>query len=327
MKISPEINQKAEKPLILPGELAGDYSESWIKTFDIVFLIGWLCGFAILYIVTLLFEPYIFTDYDFSLFCLFKLFIMLLVSLAGGLVCRHYCETDNNGYIITNKNSWFKVNYTRKIQHFAAYLVPLINGTRQEGTNIHPIGIIPHFWESLMVLLLFLLLIKPIREKSKFFMLQFNSLDRPEDRPNTLKWIVLGNLVPGLLLGSIFIQLFQQLNEPELVLIIILIIGIGDGLAEPVGIYWGKRKYLAPSWFLDRRYIRSYAGSACVYLSGIIFILLFYSEFNTLAQFIAAIILIPPLMTFVEATAPHSMDTPMMMIAGFSALYAICVFI
>merc|ERR1719334_3061394 len=33
----------------------------------------------------------------------------------------------------------------------------------------------------------FLVLIKPIRERFDFFMLQFNSLDRPEDRPNTLQ--------------------------------------------------------------------------------------------------------------------------------------------
>ncbi|MEI6284884.1 MAG: hypothetical protein WCP79_00115 [Bacillota bacterium] len=36
--------------------------------------------------------------------------------------------------------------------------------------------------------------------------------------------------------------------------------------------------------------------------------------------------LVPPIMTLVEATAPHSMDTPMMMIIGFLLLYAICLF-
>ena len=191
---------------------------------------------------------------------------------------------------------------------------------------MHPKGILPHTWESLFVLLIFLLLIKPIREKSKFFMLQFNSMDRPEDRPNTLKWIVLGNILPGLILGVIFKQLFEQIGEPNLVLIIVFIIGIGDGLAEPVGIYLGKKKYVVPSWSMGKRYVRSYAGSTCVFLSGIVFTLMFFKEFNHLAQFIVAIFLVPPVMTIVEAVAPHSMDTPLMMTVGFSLLYAICLF-
>lgn len=35
---------------------------------------------------------------------------MMFVSWLGGLICRHYCETDDKGYIITNKNSAFKVS-------------------------------------------------------------------------------------------------------------------------------------------------------------------------------------------------------------------------
>ena len=312
--------------LILPGENGGDYSEKWHKTFDIVFLVGWILSFIVLSLVTYYIYPSLLTEYPFFLFCFLKLFIMLIMSLIGGALCRYYCKVDDKGYIISSKNSWFKVNYTRKLQHFAAYLIPLVSATSQVGTSLHPEGIIPHLWESLFVLLIFLLLIKPIRENSGFFMLQFNSLDRPEDRPYTLKWIVLGNILPGLILGTIFKQLFEHLDEPNLVLIIIFIIGIGDGLAEPVGIYLGKKKYVVPSWSLGKRYTRSYAGSACVFLSAVIFTLIFYPEFNHLPQFIVAIILIPPIMTLVEAIAPHSMDTPMMMIVGFSLLYAICLF-
>ena len=40
----------------------------------------------------------------------------------------------------------------------------------------------------------FLLLIKPLRERCLFLMIQFNSLDRPEDRPNSLNWLVAGNV-------------------------------------------------------------------------------------------------------------------------------------
>lgn len=313
------------KEIIQPGENAGDYSKDWKKTFDFEFLIGWILAFCILLGVTIYLRPSLLSNYHFFSFLFIKIIVMMLMSLVGGILCRHFCKVDEKGYIITNKDSWFKVNYTRKLQHFAAYLIPLISISAIPKTRLHPAGIIPHIWESLFVLLAFLLLIKPIREASRIFMLQFNSLDRPEDRPNTLKWIVLGNILPGLILASTFKQLFEQINEPNLVFIIIFIIGIGDGLAEPVGIYWGKKKYLAPSWGLKKRYIRSYAGSACVYISSLIFVAMFFSDFNHIHQFFTALIVIPIIMTFTEAAAPHSMDTPLMMIIGFSLLYMIAI--
>ena len=41
-------------------------------------------------------------------------------------------------------------------------------------------------------------------------------------------------------------------------------------------------------------------------------------------QFIAALAILPPLMTFAEAYAPHSMDTPLMMLSGYTVLAGIC---
>jgi len=89
----------------------------------------------------------------------------------------------------------------------------------------------------------FLVLIKPIRERSTFFMLQFNSLDRPEDRPNTLSWIVGGNILPGCVMIIFFKWLLAMSGQQDMVFIFVFITGIGDGLAEPVGIYLGKHKY------------------------------------------------------------------------------------
>jgi hypothetical protein len=172
---------------------------------------------------------------------------------------------------------------------------------------------------------MFLILIKPLREKSKFLMLQFNSLDRVEDRPNTLKWIVLGNMLPGLLIITVFKQIFETyLGLPLLATIVVLTVGIGDGLAEPVGIYLGKKKYIVPSWNLKQRYVRSYAGSFCVYFFALLFIILYKDQFANLQEFWSAIILFPPVMVFSEAFAPHSMDTPIMMLVGFSLLFGIC---
>ena len=305
--------------ILMPGDSAGNYDEKWTKTFDLKFLILWLILFALLLSWTLIFDPNLFNAKGFFIKSSAKLFIMMILALLGGMLCRHYCNIDNNGYITTSKNKWFKVNYTRKIQHFAAYLVPLLSPPTE------PLGILPHLWESLFVLFMFLVLIKPVREFSTFFMLQFNSLDRVEDRPNTLKWIVLGNMLPGLLIITIFKQIFETyLSLPLLASVVVFTVAIGDGLAEPVGTYLGKKKYVVPAWNLKNRYVRSYAGSACVFICALLFLILYRGQFANSQEFLSAIILFPPIMTLSEAFAPHSMDTPIMMLIGFSLLFGIC---
>ena len=297
----------------------GSYDAPWTKTFDLVFLIGWLVALAALSAVTICWHNQANVDRDFFIFGAAKILIVGTVSLLGGLLCRKFCDTDEKGYIVYTRPGKFKVNYTRKLQHFAAYLAPLINPFGRHD------GLLPHLWETLFVMLTFLLLIKPLRENCRFFMLQFNSMDRPEDRPHTLKWIILGNLLPGLLLSVCFQNLFEKvLDEPYLVMIVVLAVSIGDGLAEPVGKYLGKHKYTVPAWNFKRRYTRSYEGSACVFLTTLIAIIFFRGEFDTVRQLVAALIILPPLMTFAEAFAPHSMDTPLMMLSGYTVLAGIC---
>jgi hypothetical protein len=46
-----------------------------------------------------------------------------------------------------------------------------------------------------------------------------------------------------------------------------------------------------------------------------------------MGELIAALLIVPATMTIMEATAPHSMDTPALMLLGFSALYAVVVFV
>lgn len=172
----------------------------------------------------------------------------------------------------------------------------------------------------------FLVLIKPIRENLLFFMLQFNSLDRPEDRPDTLKWIIGGNIMPGQILIVIMRYFFAFTGQSDLALVPLYITGIGDGLAEPVGIYFGKHKYKTKAWFSsagDRAYTRSYEGSACVYISGLIFTAIQWYSFANPVQFWACMIVVPPLMTYAEAKSPHTLDTPFLMALGGILIEAI----
>ncbi|ETV99265.1 hypothetical protein H310_08006 [Aphanomyces invadans] len=317
-KLSLTSIKKEKSSLCEEGEVAGDYEDSWVNTFDMVFLIFMLLYLAVMVVLTYYFSPEYFTDPTFWLMQLPKLGCMMLVSLIGGIICRCFCTVDDKGYIITNKNSAFKVNYTRKLQHFAAYMVPLVIKSNYHG----PLAL---GWGDFFTMLGFFVLIKPFRENMSFFMLQFNSLDRPEDRPHTLKWIIAGNIAPGLFILLFFKWLFGE--QGALTFIIIYITGIGDGLAEPVGIAWGKHKYKTAGCFSTRKYTRSWEGSACVFLSGMIFPAIQYADFGSFTQVLVAMLVLPPTMAYAEATAPHTMDTPVLMIGCGIILYLITNFL
>jgi dolichol kinase len=249
--------------------------------------------------------------------------VMILVSVCMGLICRAFCAVDESGYIQTNVSSWFKVNYTRKVQHFCAYFIPLVI-TVPASCNCN--GSLETAWGQWITIMCFMIMIKPIREApviGTFFMLQFNSMDRPEDRPETLKWIVAGNIIPGTLLILIWRHLFMAISPhySDLVLIFVFVTGLGDGLAEPVGIWLGSHQYKVRSCTSDRKYTRSWEGSACVFMSGMIFTAYEYEHFANSTQFWVCFWLMGPIMAIAEATSPHTMDTPMLMGCGGLIIY------
>jgi len=247
-----------------------------------------------------------------------KIGVMMSVALIGGITCRHFCEVNNAGYILTSKADKFKVNYTRKFQHFAAYMVPLIVKYKSPVS-----GPIDDAWGDWITLLAFTLLVKPVRENCKFFMLQFNSLDRPEDRPNTLKWIIAGNILPGLILIIFWRWVFSFTNQVDLAFIFIFITGIGDGLAEPVGIAFGKHKYWTMALGSNRKYQRSLEGSSCVFMGSLVFTTMFWYAFKNAYQYWITMIVLPPLMTYAEAVSPHTMDTPFLMGLGGLTMFLV----
>ena len=308
--------------LIYAGQVAGRYDTRWTRTFDFVFFIGMLLFGVALAGLTSLFQSELWTNADFWTYLGLKMVLILTISTVGGSLCRYFCIVDDAGYVITERNSAFKVNYTRKFQLLAAYLVPLVVKPSEE-TCRECNGPLALAWGDFVTLCCFLLLIKPIRERSTLFMLQFNSLDRPEDRPHTLKWIVAGNVFPGLFVLLFFRWLFERTTQSNLVFILAFVTSIGDGLAEPIGIAFGKHKYSTNTCFSKRKYTRSIEGSACVFLSGMVFPALQYADFETPMQLWLTMIILPFVVAYAEATAPHTMDAPVLMAATGLVLYAI----
>jgi dolichol kinase len=132
------------------------------------------------------------------------------------------------------------------------------------------------------VLLAFLVVIYPIRVRSRAVAIMFLCLDRPEDRPHTLKWIVC-----QVVIGYVIIQGFSVLcaalqfdRAQALNYIFVLTTGVGDGLAEPVGIRFGKHKYRTRALCSSRKYTRSLEGSACVFFCCLICCGAFYNSFE-----------------------------------------------
>ena len=225
------------------------------------------------------------------------------------------------GLLVLNKG--VKTNYTRKINHFSILFLPFFldmiipyrspNGSGNDFF-LTTIGL-------LFGLLYFLMFIKPIRERVNTINTAFLSIDRPEDRPYTLVWITTQTAACFLVSIPLFGYL-MMINRMELIFIIIIINGIGDGLAEPIGVRFGKHKYRTYALFTKKKYERSIEGSSCVFITSLLTIILFSFSFSP-NQFIVALITIPILMTLAEAFSPHTWDNAFLFIVGGILLFLI----
>ncbi len=232
-----------------------------------------------------------------------------LIFLGLGLIA-YLC-----GLFVVHKN--VRPNYTRKVNFFALFLVPaLVN-------YLMPYEASP-LTRTLRtgIFILFLgIFARPIRERITIVATMFRSYDRPEDRPFTLLWLTT-QLVAGYLVILPMSIYFAERGLSVLMFVPILIHGLGDGFAEPVGVRFGRHKYTTWALFTRRKYTRSLEGSACLLVAGILTIAAFYTSFTQI-QFVLAVVTIPVVMTLAEAVSPHTWDTPLIFLAGGSTLLAI----
>jgi len=203
-----------------------------------------------------------------------------------------------------------RVNYTRKILHFILFFFPIfiisLNPFEQSLTTVLISG--------LNVLLCMGLFSEPLRKRSVFLATGFAALDRPEDRPFTLVWLSTQVLATYAVL-VVMLAWLSLYDAIGLIYITVLIAGIGDGLAEPVGIRFGKRKYTTYALFTDKKYVRTVEGSLCVFVSGVVAIALFHAQLNT-PQLVLSLLIIPVAMTVAEALSPHTWDSPFLCLVG-----------
>ena len=219
------------------------------------------------------------------------------------------------GLLVIHRN--VKVNYTRKVNHFAFFFLPTLLSLIIE----YPYSPATFFIDLICAFVFLTLFIAPLRNKFRKLFIMFSSFDRPEDRPWTLTWLYTQFIASYLVLIPLLIY-FESREMLPLIMIIMIANGVGDGLAEPVGIRFGARKYTTYALFTRQKYVRSYAGSACVWLTTFIAVLAFHPYFNS-TQLIAALILLPILITLAEAFSPHTWDSPLIYATGGASLIGI----
>eukprot|EP00485_Elphidium_margaritaceum_P002584 CAMPEP_0202694946 /NCGR_PEP_ID=MMETSP1385-20130828/8670_1 /ASSEMBLY_ACC=CAM_ASM_000861 /TAXON_ID=933848 /ORGANISM="Elphidium margaritaceum" /LENGTH=387 /DNA_ID=CAMNT_0049350887 /DNA_START=75 /DNA_END=1238 /DNA_ORIENTATION=- len=256
-------------------------------------------------------------------------------------------------------------NYTRKIGHLGLFVLPVVfaggfdawqpSEDDEQPTSAFELNfnlsdayqniIIDMLWAAYQSQIFVFLMSRPLRRFSNYVCgdtrskrklrwcncceNMMDAFERPEDRPNHLLWL---NTQLVLYYVGLFCLSFwwNDIDSGVQVLIPTFISGIGDGLAEPVGVKFGKNccgrdcRYKTHGCCSKYDYVRSVPGSLMVLLSGYLGVLVAQSQYSTW-QFVIAMIFIPPLGTVVEAKAPHTLDNPFIAIivgvAATSILY------
>jgi hypothetical protein len=216
------------------------------------------------------------------------------------------------------------VAYTRKASHiFATFVIPVLwTPAVIEGVELYHEWYLSVTWKSFAVFVLpYALMIRPIRSRVRLLYLGHRSFDRPEDRPYTLIWFITQMLAIGLLLVPMS-QYFAANGVWSLYLVAAISNGLGDGLAEPIGKVFGKKKYKVRALFTSREYTRSYAGSACVAFFTTVSILI-NIPILSIGELITLLAILPALLTLIEAKSPHTWDNFFMYIACWVVIYVV----
>ncbi|MDQ5849420.1 MAG: hypothetical protein M3544_10715, partial [Pseudomonadota bacterium] len=139
--------------------------------------------------------------------------------------------------------------------------------------------------------------------------------------PYTLLWLTTQIFATYVVLLVMLVWL-QRYDKVPLIYITVLVAAIGDGLAEPIGVRFGRHTYRTRALFTDRAYTRSLEGSACVFFSAVLAIGLMRQQLEPI-EFVLALLIVPLAMTLAEAWSPHTWDGPFLYLAGGASTVAV----
>lgn len=207
-----------------------------------------------------------------------------------------------------------RVHDTRKIMHFCLFLAPVAIGAVLQHEKTPLVLAL----SGLSFLVSLLVLVEPIRSRIPPLATAFAAIDRPEDRPYSLAWMIT-QLLGDYAAISLSAWWLAGYGQSELVFLVAAAICFGDGLAEPIGVRFGRHKYPVPSLARGRTYHRSLEGSAVVFAATLAVVLLARPHLPP-GLFPAAAVALPVTLTLAEALAPHTWDGPIMYGVGGATL-------
>ena len=114
------------------------------------------------------------------------------------LVCFMYVVQVACGYNVVRGN--LAVGYSRKLEHMLIHTMPVLMTTAMPSYTVtdeteretikDKMSINDLLWMQWIMVVVLGTLIKPLRRGMTMLMLSHRSIDRPEDRPYTLSWIL-----------------------------------------------------------------------------------------------------------------------------------------
>jgi dolichol kinase len=169
--------------------------------------------------------------------------------------------------------------------------------------------------------ILLLVTITCLWHKSPPFSWAFAANTRPSDAPyeSLLFWTSWLMSILALLIADLAFMDIQLSRTAA------LLVGISDGLAEPVGMRWGRHQYQIQWTQRMKPSTRSIEGSLCVALSSLVIILCCYvsSGIPWWPQLIGGALLVALALTLVEAVSPHGWDNFTVPITAALLLHAV----
>lgn len=210
---------------------------------------------------------------------------------------------------------WYRgvsVAITRKVTHtMMLTLIPASAVLADHGEGLLRDIFLASVWQTLATTLIIgLMWLQPMRKHFHLLRISFAAIERSEDRPNALLWVLMQSTAMTMV-QTPMIQWMLAEQKGLLIWIPFLSVALGDGLAEPIGRMCGKHKYEVTAIGTDKKFTRSYEGSACVFLFTLMAVIIALPEMTNL-QAILCLAIIPFANTYAEAKSPHTFDNHIM---------------
>lgn len=210
---------------------------------------------------------------------------------------------------------WYRgvsVAITRKVTHtILVMLIPFGAVVSSHGEGLMRDIFLALVWLSLgNVMFLCLIFLKAVRKRVFLLALVFAAIERSEDRPYALLWVLMQSTAMTMV-QTPMIQWMLAEQKGLLIFVPFFAVALGDGLAEPVGRMCGRHKYEVSALCTDKKFTRSYEGSFCVFIWTFVAVLIALPEMTTV-QAILCLVTIPIANTITEAKAPHTSDNHLM---------------